>query len=277
MLRSCVICGVEFKAKDSRHVACSKLCGAEAANERKRAARHSVLKLCKICGGAFQARGNRRVTCSKQCRVENTKVCTRASRARASVAKATKPTRACVICGGTFRAKTNRHITCSRRCSVKNARLRARKYPAGYRILKCVICGGESQVNASSRALVCSEQCSTERKRIWQLEYRAANYSAIREKKIRRYAENRDAEGIATANVTPRDQSPNVSATAIATANVASRISTPAALANSNIAPKTPKSFASKGVNSTPDTQCRARVRAQGSRQEPRGISRVRP
>ena len=96
-------------------------------------------------------------------------------------------------------------------------------------------------MNASSRALVCSEQCSTERKRIWQLEYRAANYSAIREKKIRRYAENSDAERDPTANATPRLIAERRSATSDRNRKRRLENIDACRVANSNIAPKTPE------------------------------------
>lgn len=127
MIKTCVICGKEFDARNSA-ITCSPECSIELAKRNKKRQREAkypmMIKVCVTCGKEFQTRSNHKINCSPECSKQyqgNFKI---AGRKSSIVIKTvtqlapTKPTgkNVCQCCGKHFTPAYPTEKFCSNRC-----------------------------------------------------------------------------------------------------------------------------------------------------------------
>lgn len=134
MIKNCVICGKEFKAKRKQSIACSRTCGGKAGQLKK------IKRKCSICGAEKETSPSNNFSkpfyCSDTCRKQRYKL-------------------ECKNCGISFRSCKPYGKYCSQHCRVESYRRNKVK-------ITCTVCKKEfSRPSFTVREgnLFCSQKC----------------------------------------------------------------------------------------------------------------------
>jgi len=193
MLKSCVICCTEFRARNSQELTCSTACSCEWTKrrtskyrEKHREQHRKYLREYREANRALLNERRRNVALLKTC----------------------------VICSGEFSTKRPRDLTCSVKCSRERINQRGRIYRATnrrvirvrdrknyeakkalriYTLKICAVCN-QGFKPQSSNALTCSVACHRERRDEYQRKYRETNSEQLHEQRRKRYVANREQE-----------------------------------------------------------------------------------